>query len=143
MLKKINLEVISPERLVLQEEVDFIALPAFEGECGILPGHQPMLVQLKEGEARFSKGNETEILAVSGGFAEIHPYKVEIFAETAEMSKEIDMERARVAAERAKKELEKETISPKELANAQAALRRALIRLRVSEGMSRRASRKK
>lgn len=140
MLKKIALEVISPERLVLQEEVDFIALPAYEGECGILPGHAPMLVQLKEGEARFSKENEQEILAISGGFAEVHPYKVEIFAETAEMSKEIDVERARIAAERAKKELEKETLSPKELANAEASLRRALIRLRVSEGLSRRTS---
>ncbi len=134
MAKKITLEVVSPERHVLTEEVDFVALPAYEGECGILPGHTHMLVQLTVGEMRYKKEDHTEILALSGGFAEIHPDKVEVFAETAEISKEIDSERARLSLERAKQELTK-SATPHDLAIAQAALRRALIRLRVAEGL--------
>lgn len=136
MSKKITLEIVSPERHVLTEEVDFVSLPAYDGECGILPGHTHMLVQLNVGEMRYKKGNQTEILSLSGGFAEVHPNKVEVFAETAEMTKEIDTERARLALERAKKEV---TLSanPQDLAIAQAALRRALIRLKVSEGIRR------
>lgn len=133
-MKKIILEIVSPERHVLTEEVDFIALPAYEGECGILPGHAHMLVQLNVGEMRYKKGDHTEFLSLSGGFAEVHPDKVEVFAETAEMSKEIDSERARLALERAKKELSL-SATPQDLAIAQAALRRALIRLKVSEGL--------
>ncbi|MBI1979953.1 MAG: F0F1 ATP synthase subunit epsilon [Elusimicrobia bacterium] len=134
--KKIVLEIVTPEKVAARDEIDFIALPAFEGECGILPGHTHLLAQLKEGELRIKKGDEEQILAISGGFAEVHPDKVEIFAETAEMEKEIDRERARFAAEKARQEATKAT-TPQDMAQAQAALRRALIRLRVSEGLSR------
>lgn len=134
--KKILLEVITPEKLTLKEEADFVVLPAFEGEMGILPGHTPLLTQLNAGTLRIRKNGETRLFAVSGGFAEVHPDRIEVFAETAEMAEEIDAERAKLAAAKAKDALAK-AISPQDLANAQAALRKALVRLRVSEGMRR------
>lgn len=137
MVKKIALEIVSPERLVLRDTVDFVVLPAYEGEYGILPGHTHFLAQLSAGELRIVKDNETDFFSVSGGFAEVHPDKVAVFAESAEMAKEIDVERARLSAEKAKQELTK-AVTPQDLANAQAALRRALLRLRVSEQISRR-----
>ena len=137
MAKSISLEIVTPERLVLKDEIDFVVLPAAEGELGILPGHTPLLAQLKDGELRITRNDETRLFAVSGGFAEVHPSKVAVFAETAEMEKEINVERARLAAEKSKKEISK-AASPQDLAKAQAALRRALLRLRVSEGLSRR-----
>lgn len=132
----ISLEIITPEAFALKDEVDFVVLPAFEGEMGILPGHAPLLAQLVAGELRIKKGSETQLFSISGGFAEVHPNKVEVFAETAEMPEEIDRQRARLAAEKAKSALLK-VATPQDLARAQAALRRALIRLRVSEGFSR------
>ncbi len=140
-MKTISLEIITPERSVLKETVDSVVLPAFNGEYGILPGHTHFLAQLTAGELRIRKGGEVEYFAVSGGFAEVHPDRVEVFAETAEMSKEIDSERARLALERAKAGLAK-AVSQEEVEKAQASLRRALIRLRVSEGLSRRMQKK-
>ena len=137
MANKIDLEIVTPERLVLKDEIDSLVLPAYEGQMGVLPGHAPLLAQLVEGELKIRRGEDVQVLAVSGGFAEVHPDNVKIFAETAEMEKEIDVERARLAAERAKKDLS-QAATPQDIANAQAALRRALIRLRVSEGLSRR-----
>lgn len=140
-MKTISLEIITPERSVLKEPVDSVVLPAFNGEYGILPGHTHFLAQLTAGELRIRKGGEVEYFAVSGGFAEVHPDRVEVFAETAEMSQEIDSERARLALERAKSGLAK-AVSQEEIEKAQAALRRALIRLRVAEGVSRRLQKK-
>lgn len=134
--QKIALEIVTPEKLVLQDQVDFVVLPARNGECGILPGHTHFLTQLSAGVLRITKGLDTNIFAVSGGFAEIHPGQVEVFAETAEMAEEIDVERARLAAQKAKDILTRaDTVQ--EIESSQAALRRALIRLRISELISR------
>lgn len=135
MSKKISLEIVSPERPVSKDEVDFVVLPGLAGELGVLPGHTHLLAQLVAGELRYTKEGEVQIFSLSGGFAEIHPDRVEVFAETAEAAKEIDLERARMAADRAKKEMTK-VVNPEDMARAQAALTRALIRLRVAEGMS-------
>ena len=133
--KTLQLEVITPERLAYKDEVDFVVIPGAEGEIGILPEHAPLLSQLAAGELRIAKGAETEFFAVSGGFAEVLSNQVRVFAETAEMAKEIDVERARLAAERAKKDLTSAR-TQEELEMAEAAIRRALIRLRVFEGLS-------
>ncbi len=135
--KSLELEVVTPERLAFKDTVDFVVVPGVEGEIGILPGHAPLLSQLSEGELRITKGQDVELFAVSGGFAQVLSNQVRVFAETAEMSQEINVERARMAAERAKGERAK-AVAPKDIAMAEAAIRRALIRLRVSEGLSRR-----
>lgn len=129
-------DIMSPERLVMQTEADSLVVPAARGELGILPHHAPLLAQLQPGEIRLRHGDKVELFAVSGGFIEVENGKVSIFAETAEMAHEIDAERARLAAERAKAAI-KGAKTDIDLAEAEAALRRALVRLRATEGLRR------
>lgn len=117
----------------MQGQADFIVLPAHEGEMGVLPGHENFLVQLKAGEVRVTENGEVRRFAVSGGFAEVKDDKIALFAETAEMAQEIDAERARQALERAKSEAERKDLDPLTLAAAEAAMRRAQVRILVSE----------
>ena len=133
MAKRLTLELVTPERPAFSGEGDFVVLPAWDGEMGVLPGHAPFLVQLKPGEVRFKAGGETKLFAVSGGFAEIRDDKVSLFAETAEMAESIDGERARQALERARAELKRKEADALTMANAEAALQRALVRLKVAE----------
>ncbi len=138
MPKELTLELVTPEKVALRATADFVVLPAYEGEMGVLPGHIPFLAMLKPGEVRVRRGEELQSFAVAGGFAEIQGDKVSIFAETAEMAGEIDMERARQSLERAKAERLRRDIDPITLAAAEAAMRRAQVRLRVAELKGRR-----
>jgi len=79
----IELELVTPERLAFTEQADFVVLPGLEGEIGVLPGHAPLLTQLAAGELRIQRGDNTELFAVSGGFAEVLRDRVRVFAETA------------------------------------------------------------
>lgn len=131
----ISVEVITPEKLAFRDQVDFIAAPAVDGEIGILTGHTPLLTQLGLGELRFQKDRETQYYAVSGGFLEVQSgSRVSIFAETAEMAGEIDVERAKLAAERAQGKLvASQDLTAQELAELESALGRALVRLKVGK----------
>ena len=131
--KTIALEMTTPEKVALQARAEFVVLPAYEGEMGILPGHAAFLVQLKPGEVRVTEAGQVRRFAVSGGFAEVKDDKVSLFAETAEMAEGIDAERARQALEKAKAELVRKDIDPLTLAAAEAAMRRAQVRLKVAE----------
>jgi len=133
MARTLTLELVTPERATFSGEGDFVVLPAWEGEMGVLPGHAPFLVQLRPGEVRFRAGEQTTLFAVSGGFAEVRDDKVALFAETAEMSESIDAERARQALERARAELARENLDSMTLAHAEAAMRRAQVRLKVAQ----------
>ena len=133
MAGSLTLELVTPERPAFSGEGDFVVLPAWEGEMGVLPGHAPFLVQLQPGEVRFTVGEDTMFFAVSGGFAEIRDDKVALFAETAEMAESIDAERARQALERAKAEMVDKNLDSLTLAHAEAALRRAQVRLKVAQ----------
>lgn len=130
--KVLTLELVTPEKIALTETADSIILPAFEGEMGVLPGHEPFMVQLSPGEVRVHSGGAQKNLAISGGFAEILDNKVSIFAETAEMADDIDTERAKQSLEKAKVQVRKKAIDPLTLAMAEAAMRRAHVRLRVA-----------
>lgn len=139
MAKTLSVELVTPEKVVLQGRADFVVLPAWEGEMGVLPGHEPFLVQLKHGEVRVTEGRELRRLAVTGGFAEVGHDKVVLFAETAEMAEQIDAERERQALEKAKAERAQKDIDPLTLAAAEAAIRRAQVRLMVAQRGRRRA----
>lgn len=139
-MSSFRVSIVTPEKVALQEEVDFLVVPGAEGEIGVLPGHAPLLAQLRAGELRWEKNQQVSFFAISGGFSEIHPDRVEVFAETAEMAEEIDIERARQAAERARASLQGFFQDPQEVTRAQAALRRALARLRTSDSLRRRRS---
>lgn len=130
----LTVEIMSPERLVLQAEADSVVVPAADGELGILRGHAPLLAELQPGQIRLRSGDRLELFAVSGGFVEVEHDRVKVFAETAEMAQEIDIERARQAAEKARVAL-RAPQSEVDLALAEAALRRALVRLRAAQGL--------
>ena len=129
MASKILLELVTPERLLLTEEVDEVVAPGFEGEFGVLPEHTQYLAILNIGLLRYRKGSETRVLALGGGFAEVTPERIVVLAETAERAEEIDVERARRARERAETALKELSLDDETYAKAYAALRRALARL--------------
>lgn len=137
--KSFELIVVTPERVTYQGKAESLSLPAWEGSMGVLPGHQSALVFLKEGVVTFREGANEQVLALSGGFAEIHPKKVTLFAETAEMAQELDEERARLALSRAKESVvaARKKLSDIDVEAAQATLRRALVRLRVASTLRR------
>ncbi len=133
MTKTLTLEMVTPEKVAWSSSAEFVVLPALEGEMGILPGHKPFLVQLKPGEVRVTADGTKRHFAVSGGFAEVKNNKVSLFAETAEMAEHIDAERAHQALEKAKAEVATRDLDPMQLAAAEAAIRRAQVRLKVAE----------
>ncbi len=129
----IQIELITPEKLVFSDAVDFVVAPAVNGEIGILANHAPLLAQLGSGELRLRTGETTRSVAVSGGFIEIRPGSVvKVFAETAEFADEIDVERANQAAEKAKARLQAQDLSPVEMAELEQSLGRALLRIKIA-----------
>lgn len=132
MANKILLEVVTPDRKVVSTEVDVVVCPGVEGQFGVLYGHIPFLSALDVGEMYYKDGAKTEYLAVSGGFAEVTGKKVTIVAEAAEFGREIDVERARRALERAKARLAAAKTENIDWARAEAALRRAMVRMKVA-----------
>lgn len=131
-MDKLHLEVVTPARVVLEKDVDSVVAPGSEGEFGVLPGHVSFLSGIVPGELRYTAGSEKEVLSVTAGFAEVFKNKVAILVDAAERVTEIDAERARKAMERAKERLARDR-SDKEIdfARAEAALRRAVARLKV------------
>jgi len=101
-MAKIRLQIITPQKPVLDKEVDFVVLPASKGELGILPGHTEYIATLKYGVLRYKVGGETETFAILGGIAEIQHNNVSVFAEGAVLQEEIDEETARQQLEKAK-----------------------------------------
>jgi F-type H+-transporting ATPase subunit epsilon len=130
--KQLLLEVVTPDRLVLSTEADVVVCPGVEGQFGVLVGHIPFLSALDIGEMYYRKGGQTEYLAVSGGFAEVTGEKVTIVAESAEKGREIDIERAKRAQERAEKRLAAVKTEEIDWARAEAAMRRSLMRVKVA-----------
>jgi F-type H+-transporting ATPase subunit epsilon len=133
MAEKLQLEVVTPDRLVVSETVDIVMAMGAQGEFGILAGHVPFLTPLQAGELRYRKNNQLEYMAVSGGFAEVSNNKVTVLAEAAEKAREIDLDRAKRARERAEKRLAKAKSEALDYIRAEAALKRSLLRLRVAE----------
>ena len=129
--KHLTLELVTPEKVAWSAPADFVVLPAHNGEMGVLPGHQSFLIQLGAGEVRVTSGGEVKHFAVSGGFAEVKDDTVSLFAETAEDAGQINSERAHQALEKAKAVV-KPGLDPMQLAQMEAAIRRAQVRLRVS-----------
>jgi F-type H+-transporting ATPase subunit epsilon len=133
MAEKLQLEVVTPDRLVVSETVDIVMAMGALGEFGILANHVPFLTPLQAGELRYRKDNQLEYLAVTGGFAEVSNNKVTILAEAAEKAREIDIDRAKRAKERAEKRLAQAKTEAIDYIRAESALRRALLRIRVAE----------
>jgi F-type H+-transporting ATPase subunit epsilon len=127
----IRLEVVTPERTVLEDDADIVIARGAEGDLGILHGHEPLITPLATGELFYRADGEEHHLAVSGGFLEVRPDKVVVLADVAERSEEIDRQRAEQARERAESRLA-ETRGTELEAQAAAELQKALLRLRVA-----------
>ena len=80
-MKSISVEIRTPEALVLQADYEYVVLPGYEGELGVLPGHASLALQLMPGKIRLKNNGKADVYSVTGGFAEIQPAKVSVFAE--------------------------------------------------------------
>ena len=137
MAEKLKLELVTPYKRVLSEEVDEIQAPGTIGELGILPGHTPLLTTLKIGELSYRKGNETFHIAVNWGHMEVDNDTVSVLVETAEAADQIDLTRAKEALGRAEAALKKLSAEEKEFAVMEAAVQRATIRIQVADKQGR------
>ncbi|NQT68805.1 MAG: F0F1 ATP synthase subunit epsilon [Desulfobacteraceae bacterium] len=133
MAEKIKLEVVTPEKYVVDEEVEIVVAPGVIGEFGVLIGHTPFLTTLKTGTVRYTDANGKErFVFVSGGFAEALPDKVTVLAESAERRRDIDVARAKDAQQRAQERLAQEKAEDIDFLRAQIALERAISRLNLA-----------
>ncbi len=131
-MAKLKFEIVTAERVVYSDDVDIVIAPGVEGQLGILPSHAPLLTTLQPGELVVRKDGEETAMFVSGGFLEIMQNRVTVLADVAERAEEIDVARAEEAKRRAERKLE-ERPAEMDLAAAEAALLRSLMRLRVAE----------
>jgi F-type H+-transporting ATPase subunit epsilon len=132
MADKLTLQLVTPYKKVLSQEVDEVTAPGAMGELGVLPGHTPLLTTLKIGELSYRDGNETFHVAVNWGYLEIEEAKVNVLVETAEPADEIDLARAKAALGRAEEALKKLSQEDKNYKIMEAALERAMIRIQVA-----------
>lgn len=132
MAEAIQLEILTPEKVVLNESVESVTAPGTLGEFGVLPGHAPLVSTLGTGEVRIKKDNQDQFLAISGGFAEVGNNKVTILAETAEPLNEIDIKRAEAAKTRAEEKRKTLTAGDVLLIETEEALARAQNRIRAA-----------
>ena len=133
----LHLEIVTPERLAYEDDVDMVLVPGIDGELGILPHHTPLVSLLGVGELTIRKGGEEELFAIAGGFLQVRPDKVVVMAETADLDSDIDLEKAKAARDEAEKALESGYVEGADLSAARAELQRALLRIRVAEGRRR------
>jgi F-type H+-transporting ATPase subunit epsilon len=131
METKLKLEIVTPNGLLLSEDIDEVTATGTEGEFGVLPGHIPFVTTLKIGMLTYKKGNDTRYVFVSSGFAEVMPDRVIILADSAEKSEDIDIERAKAAMKRAEERLKK--AEEVDFARATSSLERAITRAQIAE----------
>lgn len=127
----IELQIVTPDRLIVQDQVDEVEIPGSEGYFGVLPGHTPLLASLAVGELWYRKGQDKTYLSIAFGFAEVLPERVTILARLAERAQDIDPARAEASRKRA----EARIAEPKteiDYDRARVALLKAMTRLQVS-----------
>jgi F-type H+-transporting ATPase subunit epsilon len=127
----IELQIVTPERLIVSEQVDEIQVPGVEGYFGVLPGHTPFLAALAVGEMWYRKGQEKTFLSIAGGFAEVLPDRVTLLATLAERAEDIDISRAEAAKQRAEQRLA-QPVADIDYERARVALQKSLSRLQVA-----------
>jgi F-type H+-transporting ATPase subunit epsilon len=128
---KLTLEIVTPERALVNAEVDEVELPGSEGYFGVLPGHTELLASLQVGELWYRSGQEKHYLAVAFGFVEVLPDRVTVLARIAEKAQDIDIARAEAAKKRAEQRVANPT-ADMDFERARVALMKSLIRLQVA-----------
>jgi len=128
----LTLEIVTPEAKVYSDTIDSVVIPTVEGEIGVLPGHIPLLTQVEHGELRVSKGGNSSLLAVSGGFAQIDGDKVRVLAEHAITEEKIDEHAVEAALKKAEQELkEAKNMDPQQYEHLQSLVRYSGVQLAV------------
>jgi F-type H+-transporting ATPase subunit epsilon len=128
----LTLEIVTPEAKVYSDTIDSVVIPTVEGEIGILPGHIPLLTQVEDGELRVTKGTSTQLLVVSGGFAQIEGDRVRVLAENAINEEKIDEQAVEAALKRAEQQLrEAKDLDPQQYEHLQGLVRYAGVQLAV------------
>ncbi len=130
--KALALDLVTPDKLIVHEDVDEVQLPGWEGMLGVLPGHTPLLALLQAGEVTYRKGQERSTLVVESGLAEVLPDRVTVLVDTAEAPEAIDVARQ----EEIKKEAEQAMKQPQtadEAERARVAMMTAIVKLRAAE----------
>jgi F-type H+-transporting ATPase subunit epsilon len=128
---KIQLEIVTPDRSIVREEVDEVELPGSEGYFGVLPGHTPLLATLQVGEMWYRIGSAKHYLAIAFGFVEVLPDRVTVLAQLAERAQDIDIARAEAAKRRAEERLAAR-VPDIDFERARIAMMKSLIRLQVA-----------
>ena len=133
-MKKFKLKIVTPERIIFEDEVVEVLLPTPKGQIGVLANHQPLITQLVAGEIIIKKSNQEEApLVCSGGFVEVQPKQILVLADTAEKIEEIDIKRAEEEAKKRAEQLKEKKADQVEFAKIQASLEKQLARLRVTK----------
>lgn len=132
MAEKLQLEMVTPYRKILSEQVDEVTAPGTIGEFGLLPGHTPILTTLNIGELSYKQDGKEFHVAVNWGYVEVDDDTVTVLVETAETADQIDLERAKAALGRAEEALKTLDAEDKQFKIMEAALERAVIRIQVS-----------
>jgi F-type H+-transporting ATPase subunit epsilon len=135
MADTFQLEIVTPEKMVVRDSAEEVQIPGKNGYLGVLPGHAPLITELSTGELSYRNGGQTHRFAVAWGFAEVLPDKVTVLAESAERAAEIDLARAQSD----KKQAEEHLASGKteeDFTKAEAELKRAETRLEVAQNKS-------
>ena len=128
---KLQLQIVSADRSLLNETVDEVVIPGFDGYFGVLPGHTPLLAVLQVGELWYRQGQEKHYVSIAFGFAEVLPDRVTILAQIAEKADEIDLARAEAAKKRAEERLARPAVDM-DAERARISLLKSLIRLQVA-----------
>jgi F-type H+-transporting ATPase subunit epsilon len=129
---KLTLEIVTPDRALVTEQVDEVELPGADGYFGVLPGHTPLLASLRVGELWYRIGQEKFYLAVAFGFVEVLPDRVTVLAQIAERAQDIDVARAEAAKKRAEERIARAPQADIDFERARVALMKSLIRLQVA-----------
>ena len=136
MANQIQLDVVTPERQVVSERVDSVAVPGASGELGILPAHSPLISQLQTGLLSYTQSGAVHKLHVSGGFVEVNHDRVSVLAEIAELPEEIDQAKARAEKDQFEKALGSFSGADEDFEKLRTSLERAKARLQLAAGGS-------
>jgi F-type H+-transporting ATPase subunit epsilon len=130
----LKLEIVTPEKKVVDETVDAVTIPTQNGEIGILPQHAPLISGLKSGVLSYTKGGTTTRMMVSGGFAEVGASRVSVLADVAEFAEEVDTATARAEREKLERGMTNFAGTPEEMEAEREKLERAEARLQLTAG---------
>ena len=141
MHKTIELKIVTPDRVLLQETVEGVSIPTVEGEITILPEHLPIIAAMKPGELRIKKEGKESFFAVTRGVVEVDGKLITVLVDAAERAEEIDEKRAEEAKDRAKALMSEKRTDEELFTNASAELERALSRIKIARKRSSHGSR--